>query len=98
MHFISSNLLLKSHGIINNDNNGNNGNNALNSKICYNCNEPNTCDSKFCSKCKMIMSFKDYQETLEKQEKALEEQKKKESELATMKEQLKTYSLEGFFL
>ncbi|HZI69723.1 MAG TPA: zinc ribbon domain-containing protein [Nitrososphaeraceae archaeon] len=84
----SSNLLLKSAGILNDNNSNGNNNNALNPKICYNCNEPNTHDSKFCSKCKMIMSFKDYQQTLENQEKALEEQKKKEGELATMKEQL----------
>src|SRR4051812_9963163 len=31
--------------------------NSLNPKICPNCNESNTQDAKFCSKCKMIMSF-----------------------------------------
>jgi integrase/recombinase XerD len=87
----SSNLLLKSHGILidsSNGNNGNDSNNTLNPKVCYNCNEPNTHDAKFCSKCKMIISFKDYQETLQNQEKALEEQKKKEGELVAIKEQL----------
>jgi integrase/recombinase XerD len=84
----SSNLLLKSHGILIDSSNGNDSDNTLNPKVCYNCNEPNTHDAKFCSKCKMIMSFKDYQETLQNQEKALEEQKKKEGELATIKEQL----------
>ena len=54
--------------------------NTLNPKICPNCNEGNTQDAKFCSKCKMIMSFEGYQE-------ALESQNKKEDELKVMKEQ-----------
>jgi hypothetical protein len=53
---------------------------TLNPKICPNCNEGNTQDAKFCSKCKMIMSFEGYQE-------ALESQSKKEDELKAMKEQ-----------
>jgi len=57
--------------------------NTLNPKICPNCNEGNTQDTKFCSKCKMIMSFEGYQE-------ALESQSKKEDELQTMKEQFNT--------
>ena len=53
---------------------------TLNPKICPNCSEGNTQDAKFCSKCKMIMSFEGYQE-------ALESQSKKEDELKLMKEQ-----------
>jgi integrase/recombinase XerD len=52
---------------------------TLNPKIGPNCNEGNTQDAKFCSKCKMIMSFEGYQE-------ALESQSKKEDELKVMKE------------
>jgi hypothetical protein len=52
----------------------------LNPKICPNCNEGNTQDAKFCSKCKMIMSYEGYQE-------ALESQKHKEDEISTMKQQ-----------
>ena len=37
---------------------------TLNPKVCPNCNEGNTVDSKFCSKCKMIMSYEGYQEAL----------------------------------
>jgi integrase/ribosomal protein L40E len=51
----------------------------LNPKICPNCNEGNTQDAKFCSKCKMIMSFEGYQE-------ALESQKEKEDKLTVMEE------------
>ena len=57
--------------------------NTLNPKICPNCNEGNTQDARFCSKCKMIMSFEGYQE-------ALESQSKKEDELKVMKEQFNT--------
>jgi hypothetical protein len=53
---------------------------TLNPKLYPNCNEGNTQDTKFCSKCKMIMSFEGYQE-------ALESQKNKEDELSTMKQQ-----------
>jgi hypothetical protein len=53
---------------------------TLNPKICPNCNEGNTQDAKFCSKCKLIMSFEEYRE-------ALESQSKKEDELKVMKEQ-----------
>ena len=56
---------------------------TLNPKICPNCNEGNTQDVKFCSKCKMIMSFEGYQE-------ALESQSRKEDELKTMQSQLNT--------
>jgi ribosomal protein L40E len=53
--------------------------NTLNPKICVNCNEGNTQDAKFCSKCKMIMSLEDYQE-------ALDSQKQNEDEMQAMKE------------
>jgi integrase/recombinase XerD len=57
--------------------------NTLNPKVCPNCNEGNTQDTKFCTKCKMIMSFDGYQD-------ALESQSKKEDELKVMKEQFNT--------
>jgi integrase/recombinase XerD len=54
--------------------------NTLNPKICPNCSEGNTQDAKWCSKCKMTISFEGYQE-------ALESQKRKEDELKKMQEQ-----------
>jgi integrase/recombinase XerD len=51
----------------------------LRSKQCPNCNEPNKPETKFCAKCKMILSYDAYEETLE-------EQKKKESEVQLLKE------------
>lgn len=76
----SSESLLEAYGIVTNNNIPFD---RLNPKICPNCNEGNTQDAKFCSKCKMIMSFEGYQE-------ALESQKEKANELTAMKDQFNT--------
>jgi hypothetical protein len=76
----SSESLLEAYGIVTKDNNGID---TLNPKICPNCHEGNTQDAKFCSKCKMIMSFEGYQE-------ALESQKEKEDKLSIMEERFST--------
>jgi integrase/recombinase XerD len=39
----------------------------LRPKQCPNCNEPNKVDSKFCAKCRMVLSYDAYSETLEQQ-------------------------------
>ena len=54
----SSESLLEAYGIVNKNNIPID---TLNPKICPNCNEGNTQDAKFCSGCKMIMSFDGYQ-------------------------------------
>ena len=54
---------------------------SLQSKRCANCNEPNKPDSRFCFKCKMVLTFDSYKETLERE-------KEKESELQIMKQQI----------
>jgi len=41
--------------------------NALKSKTCPNCNEPNKTDSRFCSKCRMVLTYNEYLETIENQ-------------------------------
>jgi hypothetical protein len=42
----------------------------LKPKQCPNCNEPNKPDSKFCAKCRMVLTYDAYNETIEgKQEK-----------------------------
>jgi tetratricopeptide (TPR) repeat protein len=41
--------------------------NILKSKTCPNCNEPNKVESKFCLKCKMVLTYNEYLETVEKQ-------------------------------
>jgi hypothetical protein len=42
--------------------------NILKSKTCPNCNEPNKTDSKFCAKCRMIISYEEYAETVASKE------------------------------
>ncbi|MGD1836983.1 MAG: hypothetical protein ACPKPY_02860 [Nitrososphaeraceae archaeon] len=54
---------------------------VLKSKQCPNCNEPNKPDSKFCSKCNMILSYNSYQETIEGD-------KNKETEIMKIKEEI----------
>ena len=41
----------------------------LKPKICTNCSESNKIDSKFCVKCKMVLSYDAYEETLKEQDK-----------------------------
>ena len=54
---------------------------TLNPRICPNCNEGNTQDAKFCSKCKMLMSFDGYQEVLQ-------EQQEKDKDLQSVEERM----------
>jgi len=42
--------------------------NVLKSKTCPNCNEPNKADSRFCAKCRMILSYDAYTETIEEKQ------------------------------
>jgi hypothetical protein len=53
----------------------------LRPKQCPNCSEPNKVDSKFCAKCRMVLSCDAYEETLE-------QQKNKESELEAIHKEL----------
>jgi UTP-glucose-1-phosphate uridylyltransferase len=58
----SSESLLEAYGIVTKDKQKSN---ALKPKQCPNCNEPNKPDSKFCAKCRMILTYNAYEETLE---------------------------------
>jgi len=40
---------------------------TLNPKICPNCNEGNVQDAKFCAKCRMVLTYDAYNETVEGQ-------------------------------
>jgi integrase len=51
----------------------------LKPKQCPNCSEPNMPDSRFCAKCRMVLTYDAYSETLEKQQ-------EKESEVQGLKE------------
>jgi integrase len=79
----SSESLLEAYGIVTKNNIPID---TLNPKICPNCNEGNTQDARFCSKCKMIMSYEGYQE-------ALESQKQKEDEITELKKRQERFEL-----
>jgi integrase len=53
----------------------------LRPKQCPNCSEPNKPESKFCAKCRMVLTYDAYSETLENQE-------EKENELQSVKERM----------
>ena len=72
--------ILEAYGIITKKNSGTN---CLKSKQCPNCAEPNKPDSRFCAKCRLVLSYDAYNETLE-------EQKKKEDKLAVMEDKFNT--------
>ena len=57
--------------------------NQLKPKQCPNCNEPNKPDSKFCAKCRMVLTYDAYNETLEIQ-------REKEDRLTTIENQFNT--------
>ena len=62
----SSENLLEAYGIINKDKRASD---ALKPKQCPNCNEPNKPDSRFCAKCRMVLTYDAYNETVEQKEK-----------------------------
>jgi hypothetical protein len=78
----SSESLLEAYGIVTKDQRLYN---ALRPKQCPNCSEPNKPDSKFCAKCRMVLTYDAYSETLENQE-------QKESELTKLRDDIKTMS------
>jgi integrase len=72
----ASESLLEAYGIVTKDQQLSN---TLRSKQCPNCNEPNQPLIKFCAKCRMVLTYDAYSETLEKQQ-------EKESEVQVLKE------------
>jgi integrase len=76
----SSDSILEAYGIITKDQKGSA---AMRSKQCPNCNEPNKPDAKFCAKCRMVLTYYAYNETLE-------EQNRKEDKLAVMEDKFNT--------
>ncbi|MGH9976225.1 MAG: hypothetical protein ACRD8Z_10385, partial [Nitrososphaeraceae archaeon] len=76
----SSESILEAYGIITKEDKDLN---CLRSKQCPNCSEPNKPDSRFCAKCRLVLSYDAYNETVE-------EQKKKEDKLAAMENKFNT--------
>jgi integrase len=73
----SNDSILEAYGIISKDKQLSE---ALRPKQCPNCNEPNKPDSKFCAKCRMVLTYDAYSETLESE-------KQKDDKLTTMEKQ-----------
>jgi hypothetical protein len=85
----SSDSILEAYGIITK---GKVQSDTLRSKQCPNCNEPNKPDSKFCTKCRMVLTYDAYTETLEKQEKESDMEKLKEKyerDIMLMREEIR---------
>jgi integrase len=53
---------------------------------CPNCNEPNKPDSKFCAKCRMVLKYDAYNETLEKQQEKDSQIQKLHTDIELLKE------------
>jgi hypothetical protein len=85
----SSESLLEAYGIVTRDNRLSD---TLKPKQCPNCDEPNQPDARFCSRCKMVLTYDAYNETLEKQhEKESEIQKlhqRYEQDMKAMREDM----------
>jgi integrase/recombinase XerD len=74
----SSQSLLEAYGIVTKNKEPSE---TLRPKQCPNCNEPNKPDSKFCAKCRMVLTYDAYSETVE-------EKQNKDKELESFKERM----------
>jgi transcription initiation factor TFIIIB Brf1 subunit/transcription initiation factor TFIIB len=80
----SNDSILQAYGIIPKDREAAD---VLRPKQCPNCNEPNKPDSKFCAKCRMVLTYDAYNDTLEQQqEKEMQIQKLQQKYEQDMKE------------
>jgi integrase/recombinase XerD len=75
----SSESLLEAYGIVTKDQQL--IKDTLKPKQCPNCNEPNKPDSRFCAKCRMVLTYDAYSETIE-------QQRQKEDDLQILKNQM----------
>jgi hypothetical protein len=75
----SNESLLEAYGIVS----GGQQIDQLKPKQCPNCNEGNKPDSKFCAKCRMVLTYDAYNETLKNE-------KEKEDDLTILKQQMCT--------
>ena len=82
----SSKSLLEAYGI---ENFSKDQTDFLKNKICPNCKEPNKPEGKFCMKCRMVLTFDAYSETLEEQQKKDEQIKRLEEKYENGMKQMK---------
>jgi hypothetical protein len=76
----SSESLLEAYGIVTKDQQLSSSD-KLRPKQCPNCNEPNKPDSKFCARCRMVLTYDAYSETIE-------QQKQKDDRLTVVEKQM----------
>jgi hypothetical protein len=81
----SSESLLEAYGIISKDQQSVD---LLRPKQCPNCNEPNKPDSRFCAKCRMVLTYDAYNETLEGQKEKEDQLNMVQSQLNSMQSQI----------
>ena len=81
----SSRSLLQAKGIVKTHDNSSTVN-KLKSKQCPNCYEPNKPDSKFCAKCRMVLTYDTYSQTLNSE-------KQKQDRLTSVEERLSSTQL-----
>jgi hypothetical protein len=58
----------------------------LKPRLCPNCSETNTPESRFCTKCKFVLSFDAYNETIADAKRAKEEQQKQKQDVKELRE------------
>jgi hypothetical protein len=63
---LTNESLLEAYGIVTKDQQLSDN---LRPKQCPNCSEPNKPDSKFCTKCRMVLTYDAYNETIEEKSK-----------------------------
>ncbi len=80
----SNDSILEAYGLISK---GKQLSEALRPKQCPNCNEPNKPDSKFCAKCRMVLTYDAYSETLESE-------KQQKDKLTNVEDQMKSMQLQ----
>ena len=73
--------ILQAYGLVEKDSQTING---LQGKQCPNCSEPNKPDTRFCAKCRMVLTYDAYSETLEVQ-------KEKEDRVTKMEKQMESF-------
>lgn len=83
----SSKVLLQKRGVF--KKNDFTDSEILKSKQCPSCNEPNKRDSKFCNKCRMVLNYDAYAETLEVQKRKEEQIKRLEEKYENGMKQMK---------
>jgi len=65
--------------------------NLLKPKLCPNCDETNKPESKFCAKCKFVLSFDAFNEAIEEKEKAAKEAEQQKKAMAELESRQKHF-------